>query len=230
MVSGHLATEEQLLQAQKDEADARSTLATLLAQGANGAHTVAAPFAGVVTAVDAVQGAIVSEGDGLVQLAQPGAFEVEAGVVPSDAVAINVGDPVELTPLGGGEPLEGKVIFRGALVDSSDGFVPVEVSVPAGQAMLGEMFRVDITAGTVRGFIVPHAAVLIDDSGNSYVIQAHDMIAKQIPVQVLDENNGEDVVSGPLDAHAPVVLAGNYQLDDGMSIRVDDAKVEASAQ
>lgn len=230
MVTGHLATEEQLLQAQKDVADARSALAALQAQGANGAHTVKAPFAAIVTSVEAAQGAIVSEGDGLVQLAQPGAVEVEAGVVPSDAMSINAGDPVKLTPIGGGAPFEGKIVFRGAFVDLSDGLVSVDVSVQAGQAMLGEMFRADITAGVVHGYIVPHAAVLIDDLGDNYIVQAHNMTAKQVQVQVLEEANGEDVINGPVDAHAPVILAGNYQLDDGMSIRVDSSKTEASNQ
>ena len=29
-----------------------------------------------------------------------------------------------------------------------------------------------------------------------------------------------DVISGALDARAPLVLSGNYQLDDGMKVRL----------
>ena len=46
------------------------------------------------------------------------------------------------------------------------------------------------------------------------------MVAKKVPVRVLVAGGARDVVDGPLNAASPVVLAGNYQLDDGMRVRV----------
>jgi hypothetical protein len=37
---------------------------------------------------------------------------------------------------------------------------------------------------------------------------------------VLGTEQAEDTVDGPLDVRAPLVLAGNYQLKDGMAVRL----------
>jgi hypothetical protein len=54
------------------------------------------------------------------------------------------------------------------------------------------------------------------------------MTAKKVAVRVLGSDGNMDVVEGPLVAEAPVVLAGNYQLDNGMKLRVADAKASPS--
>jgi hypothetical protein len=48
------------------------------------------------------------------------------------------------------------------------------------------------------------------------------MVAKKVPIRVLAAGGAQDVVDGPLDPGSPVVLAGNYQLDDGMRVRLAD--------
>jgi membrane fusion protein, multidrug efflux system len=229
LVASHLATDEQLFQAEKDESDARVTLDALKAQGADGPHTLCAPFKALVTTVGAMPGAIVSQGDGLVQLAQPGRLELNVGVIPNKAKQIDVGDPVELTPIGGGPAIVGTVVFRAAVVDQGDGLVPVDISVAsAQQPMLGEMFRADITVGQSNGYVVPHDAILVNNSGETYVVQDHGMTAKLVTVQVVGSSQDEDVISGPLETGAPVILAGNYQLNDGDKIRLSDAKGDSS--
>jgi len=63
--------------------------------------------------------------------------------------------------------------------------------------------------------------LLIDDHGNPYVVQADDMKAHKVQVQVVGMQGDEDVIRGArLDAGQPLVLAGNYQLDDGMNLRL----------
>jgi membrane fusion protein, multidrug efflux system len=228
LVAGHMATDEQLFQAEKDEADARSTLEALKAQGANGPHVLHSPFQALVTTVSATPGAIVSEGDGLVELAQPDQLELKVGVIPNKAEQIDVGDPVALTPIGGGAAIAGTVVFRAAVVNQGDGLVPIDISMPPGQTMMGETFRADITVGQAKGYVVPHDAILINNSGDTYIVQDHAMTAKLVTVQVLGSNQDEDVVSGPLEAGAPVIVAGSYQLNDGDKIRLSDSQKDSS--
>lgn len=223
MVQSHLATEQQLYQAQKSAEDAQASLAALQAQGAGGPSTVTAPFAAIVTKINTTPGAIVSEGSGLVELAKPADLVLQAGIVPNQASKVHPGDSVGLTPIGGGTKIDGKVVFCGAIVDAANGLVPVAVSVPPGKALLGEMFRADIQVGTVKGYVVPHAAVLVNDSGATYIVQSNKLVAKKIKVTVLGSDGNKDIVAGPLLADGPVVLAGNYQLDDGMKIRLAPA-------
>lgn len=110
--------------------------------------------------------------------------------------------------------------LRGAIVDPTSGLVPVQISLPPGALFPGQTAEAAITTGSVEGYIVPHAAILVDDNGDSYVVQTEKMVAKTVHVQVLGAHDDEDVIQGPLDASAPVVLAGNHQLQDGMKVRL----------
>jgi hypothetical protein len=74
----------------------------------------------------------------------------------------------------------------------------------------------------MRGYVVPHEAVLVNDGGEPYVVQAVSGVAHKVPVHVLDAHGAQDVITGALDARAPLVLSGNYQLDDGMKVRLAD--------
>jgi len=228
LVAGHLATQEQLFQAEKDEADARAAFDTLTAQGADGPHIVAAPIKALVTTLGATPGAIVSEGDMLAELVPPNALSLTVGIIPSEAGLVEPGDSVALTPIGGGEATSGSVAFRTAVVDATDGLVAVEINVPPGQLLLGETVRADITSQKVSGYVVPHDAILVNSDGETYIVQDDHMTAKLVPVTVLASSDGQDVVSGSLEAGAPVVLSGNYQLNDGDKIRHSGSAGDAS--
>ena len=229
LVASHLATQQDLAQAEKNESDARATFDALSSQGAAGAHDIVAPFDAVVTQIQASPGDVVSQGSAVIELVQPNGLMVIAGVVPSEAKSVAAGDPVTLTPIDGGAPVQGNVTFLGSFVDSSNGLVPVDVSVPQGGALLGEMFRADIDVGNINGYLVPHHAVLVDDSGVPYVVQSDKMVAKIVSVKVLDSNGDQDVISGPLDPSMPLVVDGAYQMSDGTPIQVDSSGGTAAA-
>ena len=92
------------------------------------------------------------------------------------------------------------------------------------------MAQAAITTRQLRGYVVPHEAVLVNDSGSPYVVQAIDSVARKVPVRILDAHGNQDVIQGKLDAHAPIVLTGNYQLDDGMKVRLADSAPGKSAK
>jgi membrane fusion protein, multidrug efflux system len=224
MVNAHLLTQVELAKAQKDAADAKSTLAVMEQEGAAGPNTLKAPFDAIVLKVDAGPGAILQQGAPVVELAKPSGLVLEVGVVAAQAAKIEVGTPATITPLGSDETIQGKVLSREAMIDATTGLVPVQISFPLGKMLAGEMARAVVTAGAAKGYVVPHEAVLVDDDGTIYVVQAVDMEAKKVAVQVLVANGEQDVISGDdLDANAPVVLQGNHQLDDGTKLRLADA-------
>jgi RND family efflux transporter MFP subunit len=222
MVQQHLATAQQLAAAEKSQADAKAALAALQAQGAGGANTLKAPFRAVVTAIATSPGAIVSEGASLLSLAGPGEVVLKAGVIPAEAGSIAAGDPATIKAVGQSDSLMGKVVLRGAMVDPASGTIPIEIALPAGKFLPGQAAVATITTGEATGYIVPHEAILVDDQGHPYVVQATNMTAKRVPVRVLEAAGDQDVVDGPLDASAPLVLAGNYQLKDGMKVHASD--------
>lgn len=220
LASLHLATAQQVAEARKSESDARAQLRALDTVGAGGPRVVRAPFPAIVTALTASAGAIVAEGAPLMDLAAPGRLVLTVGVVPAQAGGIHPGDPAEVTLVGGEQPVTARVLLRGAVAESDTGLVPVEVALPSGKFLPGEMAEAAITTGERHGYVVPHAAILVNDSGHTYVVQAINGVARKVAVRVLDARGEQDVITGALDAHAPLVLTGNYQLDDGMRVRL----------
>jgi len=222
MVQQHLATAQQLADAEKSQIDAKAALAALQAQGAGGANTLKAPFRAVVTAIATSPGSIVSEGAPLLSLAGPGEIVLKAGVIPAEAAAIAVDNSATIKAVGQSDSVTGRVVLRGAMVDAASGTIPIEIALPAGKFLPGQAAVATITTGEATGYIVPHEAILVDDQGHSYVVQAANMTAKRVPVRVLDATGDQDIVDGPLDTSAPLVLAGNYQLKDGMKMHTSD--------
>jgi len=222
LVAGHLATVQQLVDAEKSESDARSQLQALQAVGASGTHVIRAPFRAIVTAVATTPGTIVAEGATLLDLTAPQSLVLNVGVVPAQAAAIHANDTATVQLIGGSQSVPAKVLLRGAMAEADTGLVPVAIGLPAGGFLPGEMARAAITTGERRGYVVPHEAILVNDSGEPYVVQAVNGIAHKVPVRVLGADGNQDVISGALDAHAPLVLSGNYQLDDGMKVRLAD--------
>ncbi|MGH6988712.1 MAG: efflux RND transporter periplasmic adaptor subunit [Stellaceae bacterium] len=228
LVGQHLATRQQLAAAENAETDARATLAALSAQGAGGVTILRAPFRAVVTVVSTSAGALAAEGTALLDLARPEALVLRVGVMPAEAAAIKVGDPAAVTPLGERAASSGKVLAAGSVVEASSGLVPIEIAVPGDTLLAGEMAKAVITTGTVEGFVVPHAAILIDGRGRTYVVQAVNGFARLILVTVLAAVGDQDVIAGPLLPSAALVLAGNYQLQNGMKVRRSDPAGKAA--
>ncbi|MGH7750396.1 MAG: efflux RND transporter periplasmic adaptor subunit, partial [Candidatus Dormibacteria bacterium] len=218
--------EQQLAAAAKADSDARAALAALRAQGAAGATTLRAASAAIVTAVAARTHAIVAEGAPLLELAQRSGLVLVAGVVPAQASAITAGDRAEVTPIGATGTVVARVMLRGAAVDPGNGLVPVEVALPAGALLPGESAQAAITTGVVNGYVVPHSAVLVTDNGATYIVQDVHGTARTVAVRVLLSAGETDAVDGPLDGSAPLILAGAYQLHDGMKVRLADAAAQ----
>ncbi len=220
LLGQHLATRQQLAEAQKSETDARAALAALKAEGAGAPQILRAPFRAIVTGVATSPGAIVAQGAALIDLDRPNALVLRVGVVPEHARAIKPGNKADITPLGAKDPAAGRVVLRSSVVDPTTGLVPVEIAVPLGVFLAGQMAEADIVTGQAQGWVVPHAAILVDNSGAPYVVQAVKGLAHKVPVQVVDGVGARNVVEGPLDPSAPLVLAGNYQLENGAKVRL----------
>ena len=82
------------------------------------------------------------------------------------------------------------------------------------------MAQAGIVTGQEAGYVVPHEAILSDDSGAPYVVQAVNGAAHTVAVKVLLADGARDVIEGALDPAAPLVLSGNHQLKNGMRVRV----------
>jgi membrane fusion protein, multidrug efflux system len=109
--------------------------------------------------------------------------------------------------------------LRGSVVDPQTGLVAVDIALPADRFFAGEMAQANVVVGKAEGYIVPHQAVLVNNKGAPYVVQAVNGRAQEVPVRIVLSNGAEDVITGSLDPAAPLVLAGNYQLKNGMQVQ-----------
>ena len=221
MFAQHLATEQQLADAEKSESDAQSNLAALKAQGAGGVHVLRAPFRAIVLHVAASQGTVVSAGSPLLDLASPEKAILKVGAVPAQALLVGRGNTARITAVGEEQSWPATVVQRGSMVDPSTGLVPIEIALPPGRFLPGEAANATITVGQTQGYVVPHAAILVDDHGETYVVQDDGLKARKVSVRIAGAQGDQDVIRGDgLKPGQPLVLSGNYQLDDGMSMRV----------
>lgn len=227
LLAQHLATRQQVEDARKALSDAEASINALSAEGADTPKTLSASSRGVVTGVSATLGAIVNQGASLLSIAHTSRLVLHAGAVPEEARAIDKGDTANVSALGGGDTGSGTVLLRGSIVDPNTGLVPIEIALPPNKFLAGQTAQAGIITGVVGGYIVPHEAVLLNEHGSPYVMQTKGMIAHQVPVKILLSAGPRDVITGALDPQAALVLAGNYQLKDGMPLRVVDPKQPA---
>ncbi|UBI24235.1 MULTISPECIES: efflux RND transporter periplasmic adaptor subunit [Burkholderia] len=226
-----LATQSQLAAARKALNDAQQRLAAQHQMGVHAGNvTIAAPFAGVVSQLTALPGDQIQAGATIAQIAAVAnasswQANVTLGVDPSAAASIHVGDSVVLnglsTALEHAHPA-GRVVVAGAAIDPQSQLVNVGANIPLGGTafILGTRVSADIATQTGTWWVVPRAAVLSDRKG-TYVFQVTPKhTAQRVDVVVRVESGNRYGVDGPLDAAEPLVVTGNYELRNGMAVRM----------
>jgi RND family efflux transporter MFP subunit len=218
-----LATQSQVDGARRALRDAEATLATQRQLGgADGSATLAAPFDGVVDSVAVAQGDRVQPGAVIMQIGHTDILRVRLGVEPADSRLVRVGIPVTLSLLDDSTRRVTVVITeRQGLLDPKTQLIDAVAMVPAtraGYLVPGMHVRATIEVGQHSSLAVPRAAVLTDSAG-AYLFQVSSGRARRVNVAQGVESNGMLAVSGPVDSLLPVVVLGNYELQDGMRVR-----------
>lgn len=215
-----LATNSQLDAARKTLADAQSALAAQAKLGgAKAVTTLEAPADGVVTTLDVQLGERVSAGAKLIEFTPQGALAALLGVEPEQASRIHSDMPVVLDSVYGKATLHGNVVSVADAVDPQSHLVDVLATVadPAGLAA-GSALSGKIAVAQFQAWAVPRDALLNDEKGD-YIFQVEDGKARRVDVQVVSPAGDPVGVDGKLDAHAPVVALGAYELSDGDAVK-----------
>ncbi|MPS69118.1 efflux RND transporter periplasmic adaptor subunit [Novosphingobium aerophilum] len=219
LLSQQLATSDQLVQADKAVADARTALAALAAEGAGrSVQTLTAPFAGIVTSVTAASGDRLQPGAAIMTLARQGGIVVTVGIDPAERGGVAPGQAASMKRLSGGGGIAGKVVRVDGMLNPKTRMVDVDLGFPAGALLPGEGMEVAIRTGDVAGWVVPHAAV-VTAGGPARIFQEAGGKAKAVPVQVRLSSPEGDVVDGPVDPRRPIIVEGAYQVNDGDAVR-----------
>jgi RND family efflux transporter MFP subunit len=223
LVKQRLATSSQLDQAQKAVRDAEATLKAREREGGGQAvETIASPISGVVSTLAVSNGDHVQPGATLIDLARSDALVGLLGVTPDEQIRLKPGQSVALVDLDRPDaPIAAKLASVGGMADPKTGLFTV-VAMPAdagsGKLVAGAHLRAKIDTDPVNGWIVPRDAVLSDDKG-PYVFQVAGGKAVRVGVSIVGGSEDQLAIAGQLDPAKKIVVAGNYQLSDGMAVR-----------
>jgi multidrug efflux system membrane fusion protein len=208
-------------QAQLDQARAQ-----LASQGNQAGYTnLVADVSGVVTAIEAEPGQVVTAGAPVVRIAQDGPRDV-LFAVPEDRVnAIKPGSAVDVRVWANNTSVVGKVREVAASADPVTRTYAVKVSLDAGAALpLGSTVYVSPRALSFAGTPViklPTSALRREGQGTSvWVLDKSTMMLKSQPVQIATTDGNEAVVASGLQPGMLVVSAGVHVLTAGQKVTI----------
>ena len=208
-------------QAQLEQAQAQ------LASQSNQARyaSLVADVAGVITAVEAEPGQVVSAGSPVVRIAQEGPRDVVFAVPEDKVAAVRLGSAVAVRIWAGGGTFGGKVREVGASADPVTRTYTVKVSLdPAAQPPLGATAYVSPQSLSMAGAQViklPTSALRQEGKGTAvWVLDQASMTVRSQPVQIATADGNEAVISGGLQPGMLVVSAGVHVLAPGQKVRL----------
>jgi len=219
-----LATNQDISTAEKTARDAEAQLTALQRAGAGGDNRIHSDISGVIAKVDAQDGQIIPPGGPLVEIVAENEIEVKLGVEPEDLSAAREGAPITIVPVN--DPTaanaEGSVRLVTHRIDPTTRLVDVYVALPQGiKLLLDQYVRGEIQRTEKDALVVPRSAVLPNESREFEVFTVVNNRAVKHTVKIGAENPTEmQIITDDLHEGDLVVTAGNYELEDGMSVEM----------
>lgn len=215
-------------QAQYEQAQAQ-----LASQGNQARYTsLVADVSGVVTAVEAEPGQVVSAGTPVVRIAADGPRDVVFAVPEDKLAGVRPGTDVALRLWAGNMLLAGRVREVAAAADPVTRTYPVKVSVEgAQQPPLGATVTVvpqALQQAAVQVIKVPTSALRQEGQGSAvWVLDRQTMTVKSQPVQVATADGNDAVIASGLQPGMQIVTAGVHVLAPGQKVSVWQEKTSA---
>ena len=187
-------------------------------------------MSGVITAIEAEPGQVVTAGTPVVRIAQDGPRDVVFSVPEDKVVAIKPGSEVTARVWAENRTLTGKVREVGASADPVTRTYPVKVALDATDPpALGSTVYVSPRALSHAGLQViklPTSALRQEGQATAvWVLDKATMTLKSQPVQIATADGNEAVIAGGLLPGMQVVSAGVHVLSPGQKVTIYQEKV-----
>jgi multidrug efflux system membrane fusion protein len=213
-------------QAQLEQAQSQ-----LAVQG-NQAHyaVLVADVSGVVTAVEAEVGQVVSAGTPVLRIAADGPRDVVFSVPEDKVAALNVGQPVKVRVWAQNTELTGKVREVSASADPATRTYPVKVALDTTEPpALGATVYVlpqGLAAAGQQAIKLPTSALRQDGKASAvWVLDPASMTVRSQIIQIATADGNEAVVAAGLQPGMLVVSAGVHVLSPGQKVSIYKPKV-----
>jgi len=216
-------------QAQLDQAKAQ-----LASQGHQAEYTsLVADASGVITAIEAEPGQVVSAGTPVVRIAQDGPRDVVFSVPEDKVRAIKAGSDVSVRVWAENATLDGKVREVAASADPATRTYAVKVGLEAtATPPLGATVYISPKALSMAGAPViklPTSALRKEGQGTAvWVVDKATMTVKSQPVQIATADGNDAVIGSGLQPGMMVVSAGVHVLSPGQKVTIYQEKTSQS--
>ena len=220
--------ETTLKAAQAQLAQAKSQLAV---QGNQANYAVLlADVSGVVTAVEAEAGQVVSAGTPVLRIAADGPRDVVFAVPEDKVTSIKVGLPVKVRVWSQNAELTGKVREVSASADPATRTYPVKVTLDTREPpLLGATVYVQpqgLGGSGVQVIKLPTSALRQEGKGSAvWVLDKASMTIKSQTIQIATADGNEAVIAAGLQPGMLVVSAGVHVLSPGQKVTIYQPKV-----
>ena len=217
-----------LKSAQAQLAQAQSQLAV---QGNQAKYAVlVADVSGVVTAVEAEAGQVVSAGTPVLRIAADGPRDVVFSVSEDKVAAVKVGMPVKVRVWSQNTELAGKVREVSASADPATRTYPVKVLLETREPpVLGATVYVQVQGMGLSGMQViklPTSALRQEGKNSAvWVLDPTSMTVKSQTIQIATADGNEAVIAAGLQPGMLVVTAGVHVLSPGQKVTIYKPKV-----
>jgi RND family efflux transporter MFP subunit len=182
---------------------------------------------GIVTKFDFQTGAMVPAGTALAVISGSSHLEAHLAIEAADSSRVKAGQKVSLASASRPDLAAADSAIRlvGASVDPVSGSTDAWAALPAdGGWLAGEHIRAEIVLQTKDALVVPRSAVLPEEGGNVlFTVKDGKAVKHTVEVGIAADDLLE-VVSKDLHPGDPVVTVGNYELEDGMAVRLAGAE------
>lgn len=218
-----LATNQDLNVAQRAADDAQLQLDNLQGHGATGKVSVKSPVDGVVTTLTAQADQIMAASGTLAEIVGGDAIEARVNVEPPDLDALHAGDTMRLTPVNQARAgtVTGTVRLVTASVNPTSRLVDVFVQLPKDSGfLLGGYVQAEFARKSDHVWVVPIAALLNDgEESRIFLAKNGRAVARAVEVGLRNKDYAE-ISGGGLQGGESIVVDGNYELEDGMGVKV----------
>ncbi|MFZ0035011.1 MAG: efflux RND transporter periplasmic adaptor subunit [Sedimentisphaerales bacterium] len=219
-----LATRQDMVSAQQSYEAAELNLKSMEEQGSDKNKTILAGSKGLVSQISVEQGQIVPAGTPMIATIGEDQISVILGVENEDIGLLQTGQDVRLYQVNTVEKkmINGKIGLVTHRVNQQTRMVDVFVIPQSGKdLLLNQYVEVNIIIKSAEGFLVPCSAVLPEDSNYVLYTVDKDHAVKHVVNIGLKNSQQVEVISDELQQGQQVVVAGNYELENDMSVNVE---------
>jgi membrane fusion protein (multidrug efflux system) len=219
----HLATNSEVAAAEQAARNAEATQTAARGRFGNLAErTLHADSDGIVVSLTAHHDDILAADTQFAQIGDNNGLQLRLGIEPSAGAQVTTGQNVSFTLLqNDARPMQAKVERVSHQLDAQTRLIDVYATPDKPEQLSpGTAVTAKIEIATRPNVLsVPRSAVLYRD-GKAFVFAIAAGKAAQRWVDVGDDDGTRIEIRSGLEANTPVVTLGNYELRDGMAVRV----------